>query len=65
MTCANCERHVVEALTAVPGVADVDVSLANGAARVQWLGTDADVEALVSAIDEAGYVARVESPAGN
>ncbi len=36
MTCANCARHVTEALQGVAGVANADVSLQDGPARVPW-----------------------------
>ena len=36
MNCANCARHVTDALQGVPGVASADVSLQEGRARVRW-----------------------------
>lgn len=42
MTCANCVRHVTEALSGLPGVRSVSVDLASG--RVEL-----DVEAHVDA----------------
>lgn len=56
MTCANCVRHVREALTAVPGVREVDVKLDQGLATVRHEG--AAIEQLVDAVREAGYEAR-------
>lgn len=35
MTCANCVRHVSEALAGIPGVTDVRVDLATGHATLQ------------------------------
>ena len=34
MTCGNCVKHVEKALKGVPGVQQVEVDLAKGAARV-------------------------------
>ncbi|MCW2956229.1 MAG: hypothetical protein JWO69_1098 [Thermoleophilia bacterium] len=56
MTCGNCERHVVEEVEQVPGVAGVDVDLATG--RVTVRGTDVDDASIRAAVDEAGYVVR-------
>lgn len=55
MTCQNCVRHVTEALTEVPGVQSVKVDLAAGTATVEH--TTATREALVAAVEEAGYEA--------
>ena len=54
MTCANCVRHVTEALQALPGVREVRVDLASGRpdVRAEHALADADVRA---ALDEAGY----------
>jgi P-type Cu+ transporter len=56
MTCASCVRRVEKAIRAVPGVADVAVNLATERARVVTYGKP-DVEALVSAMHQAGYPA--------
>jgi copper chaperone CopZ len=56
MACDGCERNVEEAIESVPGVERVDAD--HDAGRVTVEG-DADVDALVSAIDEAGYEAAV------
>ena len=59
MTCANCARHVTEAIQSVPGVRSASVSLEAGRASVRW---DADattnVPAVLSAIAAAGYEAK-------
>ena len=54
MTCDNCVRHVTEALQALPGVAEVHVTLETGraAVRSERMLPDAEVRA---ALDEAGY----------
>lgn len=64
MTCQNCVRHVGEALRTVPGVAAADVRLDEGAASVRWKAdAAAHPERLLSAIQEAGYRATIQSQA--
>ena len=60
MTCASCVARVEKALRQVPGVASAQVNLATEAAEVK-LTQDADTDALVAAVDRAGYTARVRS----
>jgi len=52
MTCGGCAKHVEKALRAVPGVTEVTVDLANGAASVE--GT-ASFELLAASVGAAGY----------
>jgi copper chaperone len=54
MTCGHCKSAVENALHSVGGVSDVRVDLANGTAQVDG---DADVAALVAAVEEEGYKA--------
>lgn len=54
MSCAGCEQSVEEALRGVSGVTDVTVDRDEERATVD--GT-ADPDALVSAVEEAGYSA--------
>ena len=57
MSCMHCAKAVTEALAAVPGVTGTpEVSLERGAARVEGYP---DPDALVAAVKEAGYLARV------
>ncbi|WEX09234.1 heavy metal translocating P-type ATPase [Chelativorans sp. AA-79] len=56
MTCASCVGRVEKALKAVPGVTDAVVNLATEKATIQG---SADAAALVAAIGNAGYDARV------
>jgi len=56
MTCASCVAHVEKALKKVPGVDSVAVNLATEEARVEG---DADVAALIMAVDDAGYGASI------
>ena len=67
MTCAGCARHVAEALESVPGVASADVpGWESGRAKVA-LGADAlaDPDALVAAVEAAGYRAAVDGQASD
>ncbi len=58
MTCANCARHVTDALQRVAGVARVDVSLEDGRARVRWHAeVPANPAALFEAVHAAGFTA--------
>jgi Cu+-exporting ATPase len=59
MTCASCVRRVEKALKAVPGVATAEVNLATETASVA-LAEGAAPEALVAAVREAGYDARLQ-----
>ena len=59
MTCGHCEAAVNKALTALPGV-DRVVKVSRDDERVIVEG-DADVGALIAAIEEEGYSA--ETPA--
>ncbi len=56
MTCEHCVRAVTTEVSAVAGVADVEVDLGRGAVRVT--GTAVSDEAVRQAIDEAGYTVR-------
>lgn len=55
MTCASCVSRVEKALKAVPGVKEANVNLATERATI--IGT-ANVDALISAVDKAGYDAK-------
>jgi copper ion binding protein len=54
MTCGHCVNAVTEEVSRLPGVSDVRVDLASGAAEVT---SDAplDREAVRAAVEEAGY----------
>ena len=58
MMCAHCVRHVTEALQKQEGVEKAEVSLEKGTAE-GW-GT-ASPQALVAAVQEAGYEAELLS----
>ena len=59
MNCTGCANSVTQALSAVPGVANSEVSLQEGRARVRWNDGEQSADKLVSAIREAGYQAEV------
>jgi copper chaperone len=52
MTCAHCVSAITSALSALPGVAGVDVDLGAGTVRVS--GTP-DLAQVAAAIEDAGY----------
>ncbi len=58
MSCGHCVEAVHSALTAMEGVTDVDVSLADGRASVQ-AHEGANEEGLVQAVEQAGYGAKL------
>lgn len=57
MTCGHCEAAVNKALASLPGVSQV-VKVSREEERVVVDG-DADVQALIAAIEEEGYSAEV------
>lgn len=54
MTCGHCVSSVTEEVSALPGVADVEVDLAAGRLTVTGEAAD-DVDAIRGAVEEAGY----------
>jgi P-type Cu+ transporter len=61
MTCASCVARVERALKKVPGVDGATVNLATEKATVSYDATAAEIEALMGAIENAGYEPRRES----
>ena len=57
MHCEKCVARVTQALEGVEGVTGADVSLEDNAATVEGHGYDAD--ALVAAVQEAGFEASI------
>jgi heavy metal translocating P-type ATPase len=57
MTCNHCVRHVSEALRGLPGVAEVRVDLAKGAAHVQHDAGAVSIAEMIAAVEGAGYEA--------
>ncbi|MGB3393167.1 MAG: heavy metal translocating P-type ATPase [Stenotrophomonas sp.] len=60
MTCASCVGRVERVLAAVPGVTRASVNLASGRATVQ--GEGVDQQALVRAVEKAGYEVAAPAP---
>ena len=54
MTCNNCVKHVNEALSEIPGVESVEVSLDKAGATIRS-AEEIDIETIRTALDEAGY----------
>jgi Cu+-exporting ATPase len=60
MTCANCARHVTEAIQSVSAVSGATVRLEANRASVRWAaGAEQDTAAVIHAVKEAGYGASV------
>ena len=55
MSCEHCEQSVAEALSDVEGVTEVSVDREGESATVDG---DADEDALVAAVEDAGYTAQ-------
>ncbi|HTL77348.1 MAG TPA: heavy metal-associated domain-containing protein [Casimicrobiaceae bacterium] len=58
MTCQGCVASVTRVLKALPGVQQVDVSLAEGSASVHYDPAQTDVRAMRAVIEDAGYGVR-------
>jgi P-type Cu+ transporter len=59
ITCANCARHVTEAIQSVSEVRSATVSLENKNASVRWnSGSPQNILAVVQAVKKAGYEAK-------
>lgn len=59
MSCEGCARQVVTALNALEGVVHAGVDVQKGQAIVEHLPVHSDAPALVIAVGNAGYSARV------
>jgi len=62
MSCGNCARKVTTAAQSVAGIQSVDVQVETQLATVQWASPSPVVEALVKAIESAGYKVEVLDP---
>jgi len=62
MACTGCVSRVEDALCAVPGVKRVRVDLAAGEAALRIDPVVARLEALVAAVERAGYRASLLDP---
>ena len=59
MSCGSCVRHVASALDGLTGVVHVNVDLRTNEASVEHLPAFVDAAALIAAVRDAGYAARV------
>lgn len=60
MSCPNCARVITRVVNSIPGVHNVNVDLETGLTIVNWApGAKADVNAVITAIAQAGYNAEV------
>jgi copper chaperone len=57
MSCGGCAGSVTRAVSQLPGVRKVDVSLTDKAATVEYDGAAVDAAAIVRAIEDAGFEA--------
>ncbi|EAC2401517.1 copper chaperone CopZ [Listeria monocytogenes] len=55
MTCSHCEARVTKALSEVNGVKSAVVSLDEGTATVEFEKGQVTEDALIDAVEEAGY----------
>ncbi|CAN5917722.1 heavy-metal-associated domain-containing protein [soil metagenome] len=55
MTCGGCVSNVTSALSAVPGVNNVDVSLPKHTATVKFDEDKTSIDAMRTAVRSAGY----------
>ncbi len=58
MHCNGCVKSVTGAVSRLPGVAKVDVSLADRQATVAYDPSSVQPDAIVKAIEDAGFDAR-------
>ena len=63
MSCASCVGRVERAVALVPGVLAARVNLGSGIVEAE-LGADGSADAVVSALADAGYPARIETMRG-
>ena len=65
MTCASCVNRITRFLQKVDGVDGAEVNLATESATVRFDPSRVAVTDLASAVDAAGYVARIDQSAGD
>jgi copper chaperone len=63
MSCGSCVRHVSAALSGLDGVTRVDVRLKEGKVVIHHDPTMASAEAMIAALDKAGYGSRLSAAA--
>jgi copper chaperone len=57
MACEHCEATVARAISAIDGVSDVKVTLADEQAIVTYDPERTNIDAIKAAVKEAGYIA--------
>ena len=57
MSCGGCVKSVTRAVSQLPGVQKVDVSLEKKAATIEYDGAATNPAAIVAAIEAAGFEA--------
>ena len=61
MTCQNCVDHVIKTVGSLDGVCAVDVNLKKASATVVFHADKVKADAMVTAINKAGYVAAMKT----
>ncbi len=61
MHCASCETLITEELKETAGVSDISVSSKEGKAKLMFDTALSPINALLEAVDRAGYKASIES----
>lgn len=59
MTCGHCEMSIREEVSQIEGVSEIQVSSSDGHLAVTTTGGPVDDAAVLAAVEEAGYEARV------
>jgi copper chaperone len=55
ISCGHCKSSIEGAVATLPGVDRVDVRIADRAVDIDYDGTDATFDAIVTAIEDSGY----------
>ena len=55
MTCMGCVNSVKNLVSALPGIADIDIDLASGKVNVKHDPAQTDATAIRAAIEDGGY----------
>lgn len=55
ISCGHCKSSIEGAVATLPGVDRVDVRIAVKAVDIDYDGTDATFDAIVTAIEDSGY----------
>ena len=61
MSCEACARHIARALDGLTGMVHAEIDLTRNEATVEHLPAFTDETAVIAAIHDAGYAARVTS----